>query len=313
MNASTAVSAVKKRGVTAKRFKKELPFHMMIWVVVVLDIIFGYIPMAGLVIAFKDYKFRSGIFGSAWVGLKHFKGIFSDFYMGNAIVNTIGLSLISLLVSLPITLAFAIMINELRSGALKRVSQTISYLPHFVSWAIMAVIMNSFLDYNTGILNQLIVLLGGEPKLFLGDANLYWPTVIIANIWKETGWSAIVYLAVMTGIDESLYEAAKIDGAGRFQRIWYITLPSLSGIISIMLILSMGSITGCGFEQSYFLSNSLNFKRSNVLSYYVYQIGINKGNFSYSTAIGLITSTVSAGLTLFANGLAKKINGKGLF
>lgn len=313
MSVSTDVKAANKRGSISKRFKKELPFHLMIWVAVAFAIVFSYIPMCGLVIAFKDYKFRSGLFGSAWVGLKHFKNIFSDFYMGNAVINTIGLSLISLLISLPITLAFAIMINELRSGALKRVAQTISYLPHFVSWAIMAVIMTSFLDYNTGILNQIIVMLGGESKLFLGDPELYWPTVIVASIWKETGWSAIVYLAVMTGIDESLYEAAKIDGAGRFQRIWYITLPSLSGIISIMLILSMGTITGCGFEQAYFLSNSLNFKRSNVLSYYVYQIGINKGNFSYSAAIGLITSTVSAGLTLFANALAKKINGKGLF
>ncbi len=313
MSASTDIKAAGRRGSVSKRFKKELPFHLMIWIAVAFAIVFSYIPMCGLVIAFKDYKFRSGLFGSAWVGLKHFKGIFNDFYIGNAVINTVGLSLISLLVSLPITLAFAIMINELRSSSLKRVAQTISYLPHFVSWAIMAVIMSSFLDYNTGILNQLISLLGGEPKLFLGDAGLYWPTIIVASIWKETGWSAIVYLAVMTGIDESLYEAAKIDGAGRFQRIWYITLPSLSGIISIMLILAMGTITGCGFEQSYFLSNSLNFKRSNVLSYYVYQIGINKGNFSYSTAIGLITSTVSAGLTLFANWLAKKINGKGLF
>ena len=306
-------AARRRKGYGIRRFKKELPYHFMIWLAMVFALIFNYIPLGGLMIAFKDYRMRDGILGSAWVGLKHFQNILSDFYMGNAVMNTIGLSLLSILISVPVTLIFAILIKELSNTALKRTVQTISYLPHFISWAIMAVLLDNFLNVNDGIINIVIKALGGEPVHFLGSKNLYWPLILIVDRWKETGWSAIIYLAVMSGIDESLYEAAKIDGAGRLARIRYITLPSLSNIVAIMLILDMGSMAGTGFDQAYFLSNPLNFERSNVLSYYVYEIGLRKGNFSYSTAIGLITSTVSAALMLTANGLAKKINGSGLF
>lgn len=295
------------------RFKKEAPFHIMIWLAVGSTLIFNYLPMSGLVIAFKNYRMRQGIWGSAWVGLKNFQNMFVDFYMGNAIINTFSIALLDTLIALPLTIMFAVLLNELSNKALKRTVQTISYLPHFISWVIMAVLLQNFLHPIDGLINNLLGFFGKEPILFLGRAELYWPTIIVASIWKNIGWNAIIYLAVMSGIDEELYEAARIDGAGRIARIRFITLPCLSGIISIMLILRMGAITNTGFEQAFYLSNELNFKRSNVLSYYLYDIGLRKGDFSYSTAIGLVTSTVSAILMLTSNWLAQRIRGTGLF
>lgn len=271
--------------------------------------------MSGIIIAFKDYNFRSGIFGSPWVGLKHFRQLFQDFFMGNAVINTVGISVLSIGLSYPCTIIFTLLLNELRNVKFKRVIQTVSYLPHFISWAIMAVILNSMLSPSEGIINIVLQNLGfiDKPIAFLGREDLYWITVVVASIWKSLGWNTIVYLAVISGIDESLYEAAKIDGAGRFARMRYITLPALSGIIAIMLILSVGGIAGTGFDTSFYLSNDLNYNRSNTLSYYVYTIGLRRANFSYSTAISFLLSVVSATLMLTANTISNKLTGKGLF
>jgi putative aldouronate transport system permease protein len=304
---------IKKKSLIT-RIVMNWEYHLMVLMGISFAVIFSYFPMGGLVIAFKDYNFRDGIWGSAWVGFKNFKNLFGDFYMGNAITNTICLALLSTIISMPMTIFFALFINELSNLRFKRTVQTVSYLPHFISWVIMSVILRAMLSSSDGIINHVLMTLGIIDKsiLFLGRADLYWWVVIIAGIWKELGWSAIVYLAIITGIDQTLYEAARVDGAGRLQRMWYITLPHLVGIISIMLILRMGSITGTGFEQAFFLSNALNYDRSNVLSYYVYMIGLRRSNFSYSTAIGLITSSVSAILMLTANWTSKKVSGRGI-
>jgi len=297
------------------RFKKEFMFHFMIWLGIGFVAIFNYIPMLGVIIAFKKYSFRQGIWGSEWVGLDNFKTLFSDFFMGNAVINTVCIFVISILISYPVTILFTLFLNEVGNIYFKKIVQTISYLPHFISWTIMAVILNVMLSPSEGVINMLLTSLGliDTPIAFLAREDLYWVTVVLSSLWKNLGWSTIVYLAVISGIDQTLYESAKIDGAGRFARMWYITLPSLSGIICINLILSVGSMTGTGFETSFFLSNSLNYSRSNTLSYYVYQLGLQRADFSYSTAVGLLLSCVSATLMLTANKVVNKINGKGLF
>ncbi len=305
----------RKKLSVVRRFKREAMFHVMVWLGIAFVFLFNYVPMRGIILAFKKYAHRSGIWGSPWVGLDNFRKLFSDFFMGNAVINTLGIAILSIALSYPATIMFALLLNELYNVRFKRIVQTISYLPHFIAWTIMTVILNVMLSPSDGILNIMMVNLGifKEPIPFLARENLYWITVVLSSIWKNLGWNTIVYLAIIAGIDEALYEAARIDGAGRVARMRYITLPALAGIISINLILTVGGITGTGFETSFFLSNSLNYARSNTLSYYVYQIGLQRADFSYSTAIGLLLSAVSASLMLLANKTTNLISGRGLF
>jgi len=296
-------------------FKKEYPYHIMVWMGIAFLAVFSYIPMAGIIIAFKNYRIGTGILGSPWNNFAHFISIFEDFYMLNALTNTVGIFLLSMLIEFPVVIAFALLLNEINNITFKKIVQTVSYLPHFISWTIMAIILDTLISPSRGIINQALIALGFTENgiYFLGIKEIYWLGVVIASLWKGLGWSSIVYLAVITGIDESLYEAAKIDGAGRFARMRYITLPSLRSIICIRLILSVGSMVNTGFDQAYFLNNPMNYEKSLTLSYYIYEIGLIRGNFGYSTAVGLLLSIVSALLMLFANGLVKKINGEALF
>jgi len=299
----------------ASRFKKQIGYQLLVWPAIVFTFIFSYIPMAGIIIAFKNYKISVGIWESAWVGLENFKNLFNDFFMGQIILNTVVISVLGILVSYPVVMIFTLLLNEVTNTAFKRVIQTISYLPHFISWTIMAVILTAMLSAHDGIINEAMLALGiiDSPINYMTDPDLYWGMVTIASVWKELGWSAIVYLAVISGIDMSLYEAAKIDGAGRLARMWYITLPMLKGIIAIQLILSFASMPSKGFDQAYFLANSVNMERARTLSYYVYNTGLVNARFSYSTAIGLVLSLVSAGLLFSANTASKKLTGRGLY
>ena len=238
-------SAVKRKPAPVlRRLRREYPYHIMIWMGIVFVIIFNYIPMSGLVFAFKDYSIRDGILGSPWVGFKWFKQMFSDYYLKTALVNTLGISVLSLLVSFPLTILFALFLNELNNKVFRRTAQTISFLPHFISWAIMAIILDSLLAPSDGIINNVLVRLGliKEPIFFLGETKYYWFLVVLASLWKEYGWNSIIYLAVLSSVDTTLYEAAKIDGASRWQRMRYVSLPALKNIISITLILQIGGI-----------------------------------------------------------------------
>lgn len=295
--------------------KKQIGYHLLVWPALVFTIIFCYIPMTGLVIAFKDYKLRIGIWASEWNGLANFRNIFSDYYMPQIILNTVGIGILSIAVSYPVVILFTLLLNEVRSTSYKRIVQTVSYLPHFISWAIMAVILTAMFSSNNGVINSLMLDLGiiSEPLNILTNEEAYWPLVVISSVWKEMGWSAILYLAVIAGIDETMYEAAKIDGAGRFARMWYITMPQLKGIIAITLILSVSSIPNVGYDQAYFLSNSVNIERANTLSYYIYKSGLVDARFSYATAIGLVLSLISAGLMTGTNAISRKLLGKGLY
>lgn len=297
------------------RIKKQMGYQLMVWPALIFTIIFSYIPMFGIVIAFKDYRISKGIWESPWVGLNNFTNLFNDYFIVGIIRNTIVISILNIVVSYPVVIFFTMLLNEVTNTAFKRIVQTVSYLPHFISWTIMAVILSALLSANDGIINNAMLALGiiKQPINFLTSPDLYWPMITTAGVWKELGWSAIVYLAVISGIDESLYEAARIDGAGRFARMWYITLPMLKGIISINLIMSVAGLPNSGFTQAYFLSNSVNIEKAQTLTYYVYSTGLGSGRFSYSTAISLILSIVSATLMLAANTTSRKLSGRGLY
>lgn len=298
------------------RLKSELMYQFMVWTAIVFVFIFHYIPLSGIVIAFKNYKFRLGIWGSEWVGLANFVRIFKDFNMGNALTNTLALSLFSTVVGFPATIIFTLILNECVNIHFKKTVQTVSYLPHFISWVVTQGILVSFLNMQNGVLQQMMLNFGwvDEAVPIMTSAKYFWGMYILTDIWKETGWSAIIFLAAITGVDPTLYEAAVVDGASRMQRIWHITLPSIKGTISIMLIMSLGGlIGGAMFEPCYLLYNSLNASKSEILQTYTLKVGLTQGRYSYGTAVGLFQSVISIILVLISNQVSKWISGIGLF
>lgn len=274
----------------------------VIWVIV-----FKYLPLAGWIMAFQDYKPKLGMWGSDWVGLKHFRVLFQEEQFYQALQNTLGMSILAIVFSTIFSVTFALLLNELRSLKLKRVVQTVSYLPHFVSWVVVANIIGQILS-TTGLVNEVLMTLHiiEAPINFMAQPNMFWGVVTGADLWKETGWNAIIYLAAITGIDLQLYEAAKVDGANRWQQIKNITLPSIRGTIIILLIMAIGNLINIGFEKQYLLGNNTVASKSLVLDEYALNYGIGMVRYSYGTAIGMFKSVVGIVLIFFANGLAKK-------
>jgi putative aldouronate transport system permease protein len=277
--------------------------------------IFRYIPLIGWVMAFQDYRPQLGWFGSPFVGLKHFIQLFTNsinFYP--ALRNTLGMSSMLLVFGTFMAITFAVLLNELRYLPFKRFTQTVSYLPHFVSWVVVANIVTQMLAVS-GPINEILLSLGWirEPTNVMIRPEYFWWIVVIADIWKEMGWNAIIYLAAMAGIDPQIYEAAEIDGVNRLQKIFFITLPGIKGTIIILLILSIGNIINIGFERQFLLSNPVTMPRAMVLDYYALNFGIGMFRFSYGTAIGIFRSAVSIILLLLANYMAKKSGAGKLF
>jgi putative aldouronate transport system permease protein len=279
----------------------SVPF--IIWL-----IIFAYIPLVGWVIAFQDYKPQNGFFGSKWVGFKHFVDLFNARLFYRALRNTLAMSLLGLVSGFTITLTFALLLNELRVVWFKRATQTISYLPHFVSWVIVATIVTNFLAIS-GPINELLVKIGilKTPYNFMINPNLFYFIVVLADVWKETGWGAIIYLAAITGIDSQIYEAAELDGANRVQKVFFVTIPCIRGTIIILLILSVGGILNTGFEKQMLLGNTMVSERSLVLDLYSLNYGIGLLRYSFGTAIGIFKSVISIALVFGANTLARKV------
>lgn len=277
-------------------------------------ILFNYIPMYGIIIAFKNYIGIGQISDAPWAGWTHFQAMFEDDQMIQVIKNTLGISLLKLIIGFPLPIIFAIFLNELRSLKFNRIVQTISYLPHFLSWVILGGILTTWLS-DVGIINDVLMGLRiiDEPIYYLGEPSYFWGIVITSDIWKEFGWSAIIYIAAIASISPELYEAATIDGAGRFQRMWYVTLPSIQGTISILFILTVGSVLNSNFDQILVLKNQLNESASGVIDVYVYEIGISQGRFSYSAAVNLVKSILALILLLFANSVTKRMNQSSLF
>lgn len=290
-------------------FKNQSSLQCMIIPGIIFMIIFNYIPIYGLSIAFKNYSVISTIESADWVGFYNFIIILKDKYFWDSVINTLGISLLKLLFGFVTPIILSIMIYEVKDGKFKRVVQTISYLPHFLSWIVLGGMMISWLSTN-GMFNQILMQLGviNEGKNILLDADKYWFIAALSDVWKEAGWGTILYLAAMAGIDTSFYEAAKIDGASRIKQIWYITLPLIKHIICLNFILTISGLLNSNLDQTLVLMNTQNQPTAEVINSYVYRMGLSQGDFSYATAAGLGISLVSVILLLLANALTKKIN-----
>lgn len=275
--------------------------------------IFHYGPMYGVQLAFKDFSPVKGIWGSAWVGFEHFKFLFyqsPDF--ARIFRNTILISLYNIVFGFPAPIILALMLNEVRSKLFKRVAQSISYIPHFFSWVILSGIVIVMLSPSEGPVNYIIKLFGGEPIYFLANTDYFRPTLVITNIWKEIGWGTIIYLAALSGIDPTLYEAATIDGANRWQRIRNITIPSILPVVSIMFILSLGGILNAGFDQIFNLYSPAVYEVADVIDTYVYRAGIQQSQFGLTTAVGLFKNVIGIALVLGTNYVMKRMGQEGV-
>jgi putative aldouronate transport system permease protein len=276
-------------------------------------IIFRYVPMYGALIAFKNFKISLGIFGSPWVGFQQFERLFRtpDFF--KILRNTLLLNVYTLAFGFPFPILLAILLNEVRSSAFKRISQSVLYLPHFISWVVLAGIFIQMLSPGTGVVNLILKGAGLKPVYFMAS-DFWWPVMfVISGIWQGAGWGSIVYLAAISGIDPELYEAARIDGANKFAQIWHITLPCIKSTIAIMLILRMGSMMDVGFEHIYNLQNAAVFNVADVISTYVYRMGIQGAQYSYTTAIGLFQSVIALILVVTTNQITRKMGENSLW
>lgn len=304
----------KPRNKLAAKLWNQRYLQVMALLGVAWMILFHYIPMYGIILAFKDYIGIGSLLQAPWAGWTHFRAIFEDDQMGEVIKNTLGISLLKLIIGFPIPIIFALFLNELRSLRFNRIVQTISYLPHFLSWVILGGILTAWLS-DIGIVNDILLSLGliDEPIFYLAEPKYFWTIVVASDIWKEFGWGAIIYIAAIAGISPELYEAATIDGAGRFQKMRYVTLPSIRGTISILFILAVSGLLNSNFDQILVLKNQVNESASNVIDIYVYEIGISQGRFSYSTAVGLVKGVIALFLLLMANSVTKRLNQSSLF
>ncbi len=289
---------------------------LLIWsaVIVVYGIIFYYLPLAGWAIAFQDYKPKNGMFHSAFIGLDKFKMLFSDVSFIRVIRNTLAMGVINLVATFFMAILFAILLNEITSKGGKKTVQTISYLPHFLSWIIVTGILHDALS-GSGIVNELLLKFGiiDQAINFFAHPGYFWPIVAFANVWKETGWNAIIYLAAITSIDTSLYEAASIDGAGRWGKIKYVTLPGIKSTIIILLLMNVGNVLNAGFEIQYLLGNGLVQSVSQTIDIYVLKWGISQSDYAIGTAAGIFKSLVSIILIVAANQIAKHNGEERLF
>ncbi|MCM3784738.1 ABC transporter permease subunit [Neobacillus mesonae] len=276
-------------------------------------LVFKYVPMWGIVISFQDYSPFLGIMDSPWVGMKHFANFFAspDFML--MLRNTLAISLLNLLLYFPFPILIALLLNELRSAAYKRIVQTVIYMPHFLSWVIIAGLTFLLFAKGEGLINDVLEWLGRPRTDVMTNPDAFWILVTLQSIWKEGGWGTIVFLAAIAGVSPQLYEAARMDGAGRFRQIWHITLPAIRPVIVVLLILRLGDIMDVGFEQIFLMYNGAVSEVAEVFDTYVYRTGITQGKFSYSTAVGLFKSLVGLVLVVVTNRLAKRLGEEGVY
>ena len=315
MSSTTAQNELIRNQKKAKRiayWKQYWVMYAMLVLPVAYYIIFRYIPMVGNVLAFRRYVPGKGMFGVEWT-MKYFERLLDDRHFWSAFKNTLVLSLTNLAINFPIPIIFAIALNELRNEKFKKFAQTASYIPRFVSTVVVIAILNEFLSPSSGFLNILLKKLNVEPIYFMGEKAWFRPIYIFSEAWQFTGWNAIIFLAAITGINQDLYEAAEIDGAGRLQRIWYVTLPSILPTIMVMLILNVGAILALGFEKVLLMQTSLNSEISEILDTLTFKYGMRNNNYSYATAIGLFTGVVGLILVSLSNWVSRKTTGDGIY
>lgn len=291
-----------------RRLKQNMPWMIMFAPIVIFFILFKYVPMLGLVIAFKNYNFFDGILGSPWVGFDNFRLLFSDPLAFSTIRNTLMISVLSIVAGFPFPIMIAIMFHEVKSMWFRKTAQTLLYLPHFLSWVIVGGMVITLFSQETGPINQLLKSWTGETFPFLYSKGSWLAIFLGSGIWKEMGFGAIIYLAALSNIDPSLYEAASVDGANKWRQIWHITLPGLRSIIVLMLILSMQNVMEVGFDKVFVLQNPIVSDISEVISTYIYRVGIQGAQFSLTTAMGFFESMVGLVLVVIANQIARKFD-----
>lgn len=288
-----------------RRWKRERQLWISCIPIIAWVFVFAYVPMYGILQAFVNYIPGKEIWECKWVGFAYFEQFFRSPDFGNVMRNTLAISMLGLVVGFPAPIVLAILLNELGNVKLKRTVQTISYLPYFISWVVVANILFTLLG-NEGLVNEVLQLLGIKPVAFLGEGKYFWALLTVTNIWKGVGWSSIIYLSAIAGIDQELYQAGTVDGLGRFGLIWHITLPGIRTTVMLLLILSIGGILNAGFEQQLLIGNPQTREYYEVIDTYAYKYGIQMGRYSYGTAIGLFKSLIGLGLVLAANAFAKK-------
>jgi putative aldouronate transport system permease protein len=270
--------------------------------------VFNYMPMYGIQIAFKQFRYSGGIWGSPFVGFRHFIRMFTEYGFLQIMRNTLVIYFFKTLVGFPAPILFALALNEIKAGLPKKIYQTISYLPHFLSWVILAGIIRQLTAFE-GPINTLLGFFGREPKLFLTDTKLFVPILVVTDVWQSIGWGSIIYLAAIAGVSAELYESADLDGAGKIRKMWSITLPSILPVIMILFILHLGSVLNAGFDQVFNLYNPIVYSVADIIDTYVYRVGLIGGEFSYTAAIGLFKNVVGVILVVTTNMLTKKMEG----
>lgn len=314
MMVSKSKSKVVKNSM-ANQLRRFWPAYVMILPVVIWYLIFAYLPMGGLVIAFKKYNVLGGVSASPWVGLENFEKLFQTSSFLRAVKNTLIISALNLSIGFPVPIIFALLLNEMKHSKIKKIVQTISYLPHFISWSVVGGMVYMILSPSTGAVSTVVQALGGAPRNYIGLKEYFRTIVVSTGIWKSMGWSAIIYMAAITSVDEQLYEAARLDGAGRFGRIWHVTLPGIRSIISIQLILAVGQILNVSFDQIFILITDMTLEVGETIDYYIYRTGLgSSNNFSLATASGMLKSVIGLVLVVATNFVSKKMtDGEGIW
>ena len=293
-------------------FRRNKALYLLVLPVLIFYIVFHYKPMYGAIIAFKDYSPGLGVAKSPWVGFANFTRFFKGPYFWRLIRNTLLLSLYNLIFGFPAPIILALLLNEVRNKKFKSITQTITYLPHFISMIVVTGMITNFCMTN-GLFNDIIVLFGGERSPLLQNPNLYRTIYIVSGIWQEVGWGSIIYLSALSGVDAQLYEAAAIDGAGKWKQMLHVTLPGISPTIITMLILKMGSLMSLGYEKTILLYNASTYETADIISSYIYRVGLLDQDWSYSTAIGLFNSVINCILLVLTNRLSKKLSDNSLW
>ena len=301
-----------------KDFMTQMELKLMLLPGTIAIIVFSIIPLFGLLIAFEKYSPISGfmgIFTSPWNNFQNFKLLFTNYDFWPMLKNTIGINLLNNMISIPLTVFFALLLNEIKSAKFKSLVQTITYMPHFLSWVVFGGLFITLLSTDHGFVNTILMNLHfiGKPISFLGDPKYFWGISVITALLKDLGWGAILYIAAIVGVDQELYESAMIDGAGRFKKMWYITIPSIKPTVMIMIIFAVSRMLNNNFDQVYVLQNSLNISASQVIDTYIYKYGLQQLQFGMAAAIGLMKSVIAVILLYFANVLSKKLTDSGLF
>ena len=309
--------AKKQQGEGALSFKKSLrrnwDLYLLILPILVFFFVFSYMPMYGIVIAFKDYIAAKGISGSPWVGFAHFQRFFESIYFERTIKNTLGISLYSLIVGFPMPILLALMINEVHHLPFKRTVQTVTYAPYFISQVVMCGMIIIFIRPDAGFINMLLKAMGQEQIAFIIEPAWFKTIYVWSGVWQNTGWGTIIYIAALSGLDQQMYEAAQIDGANKIQKIWHITLPCLMPTAILLLIMNCGSLMSVGFEKVFLLQTPLNMEASDVISTYTYRAGMIDANYSYSAAIGLFNSVINFVILFIVNQISKRVSSISLF